>query len=352
MKDTAKLRARVRNATAAVLPPDIRVEVHSRPARSMPAFDIIVRAGSAEHHFTGGWAGRGWPADVQRLLAIVPDLDVVYAEKLSEGARAWLIERGVGWVDEVGNVVIARPSGLLVSRESREVTTRAEAPSQDRWTQAMLAAAEAILAGIPPTVEAVETATRISRGATANALARLERRGHLERPGKKRGRGVSRRLVNLDAFVDDYATAAGTFRARQKVIRIHRLKADPLQALTIAVVPALAAEATTWAVTGAAASTLLAPYLSDVTILDLYVDPDLFAERDHLANLLGGRIVDKGHVIEVRELPTPMSARGPKVGGIQVALPARVYADLMVAGGRLADAAQHLREVRGVGPNT
>jgi hypothetical protein len=350
MEDKSRLRARVRNATTAVLPQGTKVEVHSRPPSSVPSFDITVRVGSAEHRFSGGWAGEGWPAEVQRLLMIAPDVDVVYAEKLSEGARGWLIERSVGWVDEAGNAVIARPSGLLVSREAKEV--KAPAPIQDRWTHSMLTAAEAIFAGISPTVEAVEVATGISRGAAANALARLERRGHLERPGQKRGPGASRRLANLDAFIDDYADAAGRFRAKQKVILIHRLRADALEALVIALVPALAAEGTTWAVTGAAASTLLAPYLSNVTVLELYVDAELFAAREHLANLLGGRVVEKGHVIEVRALPTSMSASGPKVGSIHVALPARVYADLVAGGGRFAEAAQHLREVRGVGPDT
>jgi hypothetical protein len=103
-------------------------------------------------------------------------------------------------------------------------------------------------------------------------------------------------------------------------------------------------------VSGAAASTLLAPYLSDVTVVELYVDRSLLIARDRLASVLGGRVVEKGHRIEVRELPTSMSARGPKIESVQVALPARVYADLMASGGRAAEAANHLREVRGVGP--
>ncbi len=63
-------------------------------------------------------------------------------------------------------------------------------------------------------------------------------------------------------------------------------------------------------------------------------------------------MVDKGHRIEVRELPTPLSADGPEIDGVQVALPARVYADLVAAGGRAEEAARHLREVRGVGPQS
>src|SRR6266516_3232231 len=142
MEDKARLRTRVRNATTAVLPQDIKIEVRPHPASTVPSFDITVRGGGAKHRFIGGWAGKGWPTDVKRLLMIAPDVDVVYAEKLSEGARTWLIECGVGWVDEVGHAVIARPSGLLVSREPKEVT--APASTHDRWTHSMLAAAEAI----------------------------------------------------------------------------------------------------------------------------------------------------------------------------------------------------------------
>jgi hypothetical protein len=110
------------------------------------------------------------------------------------------------------------------------------------------------------------------------------------------------------------------------------------------IAPALSDSNHRWAVTGAAASLLLAPYLTEVTTLDLYVDADLMTDPARLALRIGARVVDRGHVIEVRELPTSMSARGPVVDGIQVALPVRVYADLLAAGGRLAEAAQHLRE--------
>ena len=44
-----------------------------------------------------------------------------------------------------------------------------------------------------------------------------------------------------------------------------------------------------------------------------------------------------------------MSAKGPVIDGVQVALPVRVYADLTAAGGRSAEAAHHLRETLHVG---
>ena len=70
---------------------------------------------------------------------------------------------------------------------------------------------------------------------------------------------------------------------------------------------ALNLEGIRWAVTGPAASTLLAPYLTEVTTLDLYVDDEAFANADRLAAVLGARRVDRGHRIEVRRKPTRLT---------------------------------------------
>ncbi len=352
MEANAQLNRRIHNATIAILPAELQVQVtpRGRGAAAVPVFDIAVSTATGEHHLVGGWAGEGWPADVERLVCTAADVDVVYAKTLSAGAREWLSGRHIGWVDETRQARIIAPSGLVISLEPRSVEQRASL--QDRWTGMMLAAAEAILAGIAPTVEAIEAATGMSRGSAAGVLSRLERRGLLDRPPARRGKGVARRIANVDTFIDEYAKAAGEFRAKQPVVLVHRLWTDPLEALAKEMGPALVAAAVTWAVTGAAASTLLAPYLGNVTIVELYVERDLFVSQERLARLLGGRAVEKGHRIEVRELPTSLSADGPDLGGIHVALPARVYADLMAAGGRSAEAAHHLREVRGVGPRS
>jgi hypothetical protein len=351
MTDQSSMQARVRDATRAVLPPGLQVVVAPRDESYLATFAVTIRATGATHRFLAGWASDGWPVDVRRLVGLAPAVDVVYAKSLSKGARSWLASHHIGWVDEARRGNVSLPSGLVVVREPADVT--AVVPKSDRWTTAMLSAAEAILAGTPPTVEAVQAASGISRGASANALARMEARGLLARPGPKlRGPGVTRHMVDIDAFIDDYAEAAATLRSKQKTIRLHRLWTDPLQALNAEIAPALTSARASWALTGAAASTLLAPYLSRVTVLELYVDHELFATPDQLADLLDARLVEKGHRIEVRQLPTSSSARGPMVGNVQIALPARVYADLMAAGGRSAEAAQHLREVVGVGPTT
>jgi hypothetical protein len=100
---------------------------------------------NAEHRFVVGWTAAGWPADVQRLQAMAPDLEVVVAPLLSEGARSWLDAHRLGWVDEAGQASVSLPSGLIIFREPSVRTPRHE-PSSG-WTPATVGVAEAALAG-------------------------------------------------------------------------------------------------------------------------------------------------------------------------------------------------------------
>jgi hypothetical protein len=280
---------------------------------------------------------------VEELVRLVPQVKVVVAINLSDNAKSLLAGQGIGWIDEAGEANIAMPSGLVIVREPTRTESRTEASL--RWSRSTLTVAEAALSGIAPTVENIESTTGLSRNATATGLARLERLGLLERPEASRGPRSGRRIVDVGALLDSYSAAAAEQRSKQPTLRAHRLWiGDPVSTLRTEIAPALSDSNHRWAVTGAAASLLIAPYLTEVTTLDLYVDADLMADPALLALRIGARIVDRGHVIEIRELPTSMSARGPVVDGIQVALPVRVYADLLAAGGRWAEAAQHLRE--------
>jgi Transcriptional regulator, AbiEi antitoxin, Type IV TA system len=348
MAATKQLGIRVRRVLAAALPHGVRVDVTPLQKVSGPALDVTVWAGATKHRFTAGWAGEGWPSDVEQLTHLVAGVEVVVARNLSVGARKWLSQEGLGWVDEAGHVEIIRPSGLVISREPTRAQTRRERPI--RWSRSALAVAEAALSGVAPTVESIERATGLSRNATATALSRLERLGLLERPQAPRGPMSGRRIVDTNAFLDAYAKAAAEQRSKQSPVLVHRLwQGDVLDALRTQIAPALTAADARWAITGAAASLLLAPYLSDVTTLDLYVDAELMSDKAALAARLGGRIVEKGQRIDIRELPTSMSAKGPVIEGVQVALPVRVYADLIAAAGRSAEAAHHLRETLDVG---
>lgn len=339
-----QLATRIRRILTNALPSSAEVKVVPRPHEVGPAFDVTVRTGATKHRFLAGWAGEGWPGDVKKLMLLVPKLEIVVASKLSISAKALLEEQGIGWIGEAGETNINQSSGLIIVRDLAPVRSRQPEVS-GRWSRSMLAVAEAALSGITPTVENIEKTTGLSRNATATGLARLEKLGLLERLQASRGPRSGRRIVDPDALLDSYATAAAEQRSKKQTLLVHRLwNVDPMRTLRKEIAPALSDSKHSWAVTGVAASMLIAPYLTDVTTLDLYVDAELMSNPERLASSFGARIVERGHVIEVRETPTVISAKGPVVDDIHVALPVRVYADLLSAGGRRAEAAQHLRE--------
>ncbi len=333
---------RIHDATVSVLRSDIKVLVKPDATGHQNAFDVAVTVGKTTHRFLAGWAGRGYLPNVEQLLKAVSRVEVVYARALSEEALDLIKHRRLGWVDETGHAEVVVPStGLFVRVVPKPVSSGPS--SNGGWTRSMLAIAEAALAGESPTVRSMEKATGLSRGAAANSLGRLEKLGLLGRSSDKPfGPESERRVVDREKLLDEYARWAGVFRAKQKVLHLHRLWRDPLSDLAHQVAPALSGRR--WGVTGAAASLLLAPYLTNVTTIELYVEHDLLIGSNAVTDLLRAKDVARGHNIEVREFPTLMSSRGPTVDGVQVALPTRVYADLVAAGGRFTEAAQHLRE--------
>lgn len=337
---------RIRDALRSALPGGLRVDVEPHD-KVVPTFTVRVRAGTSEHLFVTGWTSEGWPADVERLLRLAPNVDVVAARSVSVGARESLAEREVGWIDETGGAHITLPSGLVVVRDA---DGKAQSPAGGaRWTRSTVAVAEAILSGTDPRVDCVQYATYLSRGATAKALAQLEHEGCLKR-STARGPGSARHIADGAALLDRYSAAVATLTAKTSVVRLHRLWNDPLDSLIGELAPMIAEAQVAWAATGAAASMLLAPYLSNLTVVELYVDESLVFDAPRLAGLLDARQVDRGHRIEVRPLPNLITATaGPVIDGVHCAPPARVYADLLAKGGRAAEAAQHLREVLDVG---
>lgn len=337
---------RIRDALRSVLPRSLRVEVETLDP-AIPTVTVRVGADKVEHRFVAGWALEGWPADVERLLRLAPSIDVVAARAISVGARESLAERGIGWIDETGGAQLALPTGLVVVRD-----TASQPPppaGEGRWARSTVAVAEAILSGTEPRVDPVQHATGLSRGATANALVQLEQDGLLKR-ATARGPRSSRQVADVAGLLDRYSTAVAALADKTRVLRLHRLWDDPLDLLIGDLAPRLATAQVAWATTGAAASMLLAPYLSNLSVVELYVDESLTFDSPRLADLLGARPVDRGHRIEVRALPNLITATaGPVIDGVRCAPPARVYADLLAKGGRAAEAAQHLREVLDVG---
>lgn len=172
----------------------------------------------------------------------------------------------------------------------------------------------------------------------------LQDGGHLKATAA-RGRNARRSVVDASQLLDAYAAAAARLR-RVDSLRVGVLWRDPARGASD-LGARLAANGVRWSVTGALAADALAPYLSEVAPLEIYLDaksvPEIrqVAREVNLSEAAGGRLL-------LRPFPTAArDALSTTVGGERLAAWPRVFSDLRMVGVRGEEAAEHLREQMG-----
>ena len=95
-----------------------------------------------------------------------------------------------------------------------------------------------------------------------------------------------------------------------------------------------------------AAASVLAPLITNVTSVEVYIDTSTVAGLDAAARAIGLRPMEAGRLI-LQTPPTVLIHRlAEQRDGLWVAPWPRVFVDLRSTGVRGEDAAEHLREVR------
>ena len=191
--------------------------------------------------------------------------DVIVGSELSRAARTAASEAGIGWLDETGAAEIVI-GDIVVSRSGEP---RRDAVVTRRWTPSVVGVAESILCGVTPTVLATAEATGHSTSSVAHALATLSELGLLESP-VPRGRNSGRRVTDLDRLLDEYALAAVRLRPKME-LRCGVLWREPFVLLE-QIGKRWDHADIGWAVTGVMGAAVLAPYLTETTTGDVYVD--------------------------------------------------------------------------------
>ncbi len=326
-----RVSERMENAIRAVLPAGTPVDVDV-----LDDHRIGVDVGS--ERFIAKWIGEGWLRDARAGLDDRDgDPDVFVARRISPGARSVATDARVGWIDEAGAAEITL-SGLVVSRTGHKDPKVDRAP---RWTASVIGTAEALLLGTRPTVADVKDSTGLSTGSATNALAVLTKLGLLH-AGAARGRGSARELKDRDRLLEEYADAAIT-RTPRLSLRAGSAERDLVDELT-SLGRRLDSDRVAWAATGAAAASVLGPYLSEVSHLDVFVDASTPATLHSIATQADLRPIEGGRIV-LRPFPTPATRRlCLMASGMRVAPWPRVYADLRNAGVRGEEAAEQLRE--------
>jgi hypothetical protein len=334
------------------LMPTKQRERGSVPRAARTLLDVLPRSVDAEVRDAGnaavlvlagqrlrlGWAGDGGLRSVRQLLdEDREEFDIVAARRLSPAARALLADAGLGWADESGAAEIA-VGGVVVSREGRSQ----EPDRLTRWTPSVTAVAEALLCGTDATVAATEEATGLSTGSCTNALRFLSDEGLLTADAK-RGRGSARRLEDPDRLLDAYVAAVDAAKPAPS-LQVGLQGRDLLEALG-EVGAAWDSRGVGWAATGVAAAAVIAPLLTSVSSVEVYVEANTPAGLDARASDAGLRPIAGGR-LTLRPFPTATTSRlAERHDGLRVAPWTRVYADLRRSGVRGEEAAEHLREI-------
>ncbi len=323
---------RAEAAVVAVLPHAVQVQRDHEGGRSV---DLTINGIGVNAE----WLGEGGLRQARELIADKKSPpDVAVARRMSPGAREALSTAGIGWVDETGAAEIALDS-LIVSRSGRPPENVDNPP---HWTPSVLAAAEALFCGKQATVEAIREATGLSAGGSSNALRTLADLGLL-RSATRRGRDSARQMTDPGRLLDEYAAAAAsmTTAVRLDAGGAWRDLDEGLRKVGRLWKSAKVA----WAVTGAAAASVLAPYLTRISIAEVYVDAATIAELESVAAKADLKPIEGGRVI-LRPFPTVATRKlmSEKNGLLHAPWP-RVYADLRVSGVRGEDAAEHLRDM-------
>jgi hypothetical protein len=277
-------------------------------------------------------------AAVHAAVSQMPKPQILLLSQATPAIRQFLTRNSIGWVDQTGSAQIAQGS-LLISRDSAKVLR----PDRSaRWTRSMLGVAEAMLTGTPGTVSAVSAATALAASSAATALALLSRM-HLLTADAVRGRNARRRIINRSEFLSAYADATTT-RPNLFELRVGVLWQDPTKALAD-VGETWTKNGITWAATSSIAAAILAPFSTQISPLEIYLDASSPATmvaalaRAGLEPLEGGRLV-------VAPFPSESTRRLVNVNSPVPVVPwPRVYADLQHAGVRGEDTAEHLRQV-------
>lgn len=321
----------------------------SAPARTYPLkqptqpFDLGIKIASIE--LRARWVGRCGIRKVHDVLATRPKPDIIVGTEISRGAREEATSAGLSWVDETGAAELHFVRGnAAVIDVSRRGIERPRARPTPQWTMAVLGTAEALLTHPDETVTVsnIREHTGYSVEATTRALRFLEDRGHLESTAR-RGPRSARSVVDLDDLLEEYANAASEKR-KPLSLSCGVSWNHPYVALE-AIGDRWNKSGIEWAVTGAMAASILAPFATNLTSGEVYVDAVSLSELGRAAAAADVKPIEGGRLV-LRPFPTKATNKlAVERDGLWIASWPRVYADVFHVGVRGEEIAEHLKEV-------
>jgi len=315
-----------------VFPPSARVQVIVDTKRPND-YEIRIAGQKLRGRLSDGRS----LSEVKAAIAKAPKPSILILPRLTPAVRELLDLEGIGWIESGGSVRIVSGS-VVVQRDSVATTATPDLS----WAGSVIATAEALLTGVAGTVAEISNATGMAPASAAKGLRSLTAMGLLKADAI-RGRHARRHVINRERLLGSYVEAV-LRSPRTFSLQVGVLWRDPITELA-KVGQAWTQMSIAWAATGALEAAVVAPLITQISPMEVYIDahtPALLAAAAQTAGLEpieGGRLTlrpfPRGSAMNIidtsREIPiVPWS---------------RAYADLQTAGVRGEEAAEHLKEL-------
>lgn len=260
---------------------------------------------------------------------------LMIAGETTADARQILEQHGVGLVDGLGNAHVELP-GLLIHQAGGRPGQRAR-PARLEGKAGVCAQALLEHQGRRWQVREMAEVAGVSLGLAHRVLARLEAEGVVVAEGT--GRDRVRRVADPTALLDLWAEE-NTYRP---VRTRGYLLAQGHRQLIGELGPGLERHGIKYALTGAAAASLVAPFVTAVPVTEVWVMAT--AAPGGIVDAAGADPVADGHNVVFLQAKddTPLAFR-EQAAGLWVASRFRVYADLRRDPRRGREQADHLRQ--------
>jgi biotin operon repressor len=269
---------------------------------------------------------------------------VVSANHLSESARALLLEAGIGSHADDGKLRLPfEEAYVIVDAPPLAPPTARRPPRLKLFTPARTPVLHALL--LAPdrwcSVKELAMASGISTANVSKLLTHLEQEEVVVSEGL--GPAKLRRLHKASSLLDAWVVQEQEHLGQRRVRKffVPGLKGDGLLQFIGESSTASETSPSVYAVTGEAAASFYAPYLTAWSVTTVRATSTWLAELLMRTDI---REVDQGanlHVVEVEPAGVPFVQRR---GEVLCASPVQTYVDLMVAPGRGPDAGRFLRE--------
>lgn len=352
--EAAIFTAMVKNATLVKIEGPLETET-ARLLRDVDGIEVAIREPRGRRRdATVKFAGVAKPVDIElrkylnaaSAWQLVRSADgvadrylLVVTDQATDDARDILERHGIGIVDGAGNAHMELP-GMLLHIEGRRSTKPPRKPGAIRLSGKAGLVAQALLLATDRVwqIQDVAREASVSDALAHRVLARLETEGLVATEGG--GPARVRRLVNATALLDLW-TEENVDRSVERTMAF-RLARSPKELVT-AVAERLGKADITYAVTRAAAAMTLAPFVSAVPTVDIWVDSGMTPKA--VAQALDAELVETGANLVMSQTPgdVPLAFR-QEHEGTWLVNPMRLYYDLRKDPRRGREQADRLRQ--------